>query len=60
MDLHKQAQAALPGLIQKMKDNPETIQGELRTNFMVALYEKDDFSPRIAALEHYLSQVRSL
>ncbi|MCF2486814.1 hypothetical protein [Dyadobacter sp. CY347] len=59
LDLHKQAQAALPGLIQKVKDSPETT-GELRKDFMIALYEKDDLSPRIEKLEKYLLEAERL
>ncbi|MCF2493517.1 hypothetical protein [Dyadobacter chenhuakuii] len=60
LNLHKQAKAAMPGLIQKMKDKPETVQGGLKADFAVELNEMDDLSPRISTLEKYLQNVRSL
>jgi len=60
LENHKKAKAAMPGLVQKMKDHPETSRGGLKTEFVVALNEIDDLSPRIKSLENYLHEVRSL
>ncbi|MCF0050200.1 hypothetical protein LXM25_09040 [Dyadobacter sp. LJ53] len=60
LNLHKQAKAAMPGLIQKVKDKPEIVQGGLKADFAIELNEMDDLSPRIEKLEKYLVQAESL